>query len=97
MEQWGTALVIKVSTYYPGYWLNMELDPQSLFGLLCTAVLIGWLKPRNTPPPYAFELKSEGTIGQQRLTTSLCDPLIQAMPYPRWFFLKFSYTQRLCL
>jgi hypothetical protein len=24
-----------------GPWLNMELDLQSLFGLLCTAVLIG--------------------------------------------------------
>jgi hypothetical protein len=23
------------------YWLNMELDLQNLFGILCTAVLIG--------------------------------------------------------
>ncbi len=30
--------------------LNMKLDLQSLFGLLCTAVLIGW-DPRNPPPP----------------------------------------------
>ncbi len=29
------------------HWLNMALDLQSLFGLLCTAVLIG-----NTPPPH---------------------------------------------
>ncbi len=29
--------------------LKMELDLQSLFGLLCTAVLI-WLRPLNLPP-----------------------------------------------
>jgi hypothetical protein len=30
--------------------LNMELDPQSLFGLLCTAVLIGRETPQPPPP-----------------------------------------------
>jgi hypothetical protein len=30
--------------------LNMELDLQSLFGLVCTAVLIGWA-PQRPPPP----------------------------------------------
>jgi hypothetical protein len=30
--------------------LNMELDLQSLFGLLCTAALIDWLRPYNAPP-----------------------------------------------
>jgi hypothetical protein len=30
--------------------LDMELYLQSLFGLLCTAVLIGW-DPATTPPP----------------------------------------------
>jgi hypothetical protein len=29
--------------------LNMELDLQSLLGLLCTAVLIGW-DPAHLPP-----------------------------------------------
>jgi hypothetical protein len=41
--------------------LNMELDLRSLFGLLCTAVLIGW--GPATPPP-AFGLIYEGSIGQ---------------------------------
>ncbi len=33
----------------PGHRLNMELDLQSLFGLLCVAVLIG--RDPSTPPP----------------------------------------------
>ncbi len=41
----------------------MELDLQSLFGLLCTAVLIG-RGPATTPPPPAFRLIYEGAIGQ---------------------------------
>jgi hypothetical protein len=40
-----------------GY-IRMELDLQSLFGLLCTAVLIGW--------DPAFGLLYEGAIGQPR-------------------------------
>ncbi len=40
----------------------MELDLQSLFGLLWTAVLIGW--DRNSPLPPAFRLFYEGAIGQ---------------------------------
>jgi hypothetical protein len=48
----------------------MELDLQSLFGLLCTAV------PRNSPPPPAFGLVYEGgAIVQTRKTTSLGNPL----------------------
>jgi hypothetical protein len=31
-------------------WLDMDLDLQTLFGLLCKAVLIG-RDPRNPPPP----------------------------------------------
>ncbi len=42
----------------------MELDLQSLFGLLCTAALIGW-DPANPPLP-AFGLIYEGAIGQPR-------------------------------
>jgi hypothetical protein len=51
----------------------MELDLQSLFGLLCTAVLIG-LDPCNYSPPPAFGLIYEGAIGQPRWKTSLCKP-----------------------
>ncbi len=39
--------------------LNMELDLQSLVGLLCTH----WLRPRNSPLPPAFWLIYEGAIG----------------------------------
>jgi hypothetical protein len=56
--------------------LNMELDLQNLFGLHvhnCTH----WLRPRNPLPP-AFGLIYEGTIGQPRQTTSLCDPWVRA-------------------
>jgi len=51
--------------YLHSHWpkVNMELDLQSLFVLLCTAVLIGW-GPRNPPP--AFGLIYEGAIGQPR-------------------------------
>jgi hypothetical protein len=35
---------------------NMELDLQSLFGLVCTAVLIGCDDPRNSPTLPAFGL-----------------------------------------
>ncbi len=38
----------------------MELDLQSLFGLLSTAVLIGW----DPPPPPAFGLIYESATGQ---------------------------------
>jgi hypothetical protein len=46
--------------------LSMELDLQSLYGLLCTA--FHWLRPRNSPPPPAFGLIViyEGAIGQPR-------------------------------
>jgi hypothetical protein len=48
--------------------LNIELDLQSLFGLLsrdrhsCTH----WLRPLSSPPPSAFGLVYEGAIGQPR-------------------------------
>jgi hypothetical protein len=37
-----------------------------------------WLRPRNPPLPPAFGLVNEGAIGQQRQTTSLCNPLVIA-------------------
>ncbi len=44
--------------------INMELALQSLFGFLCTAVLIGCDDP--APPPPAFGLIYEAAIGQPR-------------------------------
>ncbi len=44
--------------------LNM-VNIQSLFELLCTAVLIGW-DPATPPPPPSFGLIYEGAIGQPR-------------------------------
>ncbi len=55
--------------------LNLELDLQSLFGLLvysCTQ----WLRPWISPLPPSFGLIYEATIDQPRYTTSLCNPLI---------------------
>jgi hypothetical protein len=52
----------------------MELDLLSLFGLLCTAVLIDG-DPAAHPPP-AFGLIYEGAIGQQIKTLSLCIPVL---------------------
>ncbi len=43
----------------------MELDLQSLFGLLCTTVLIGY-DLATPPPPPAFGLIYEVAIGRQR-------------------------------
>ncbi len=46
--------------------LNMKLNIQSLFGLLCTAARIGW-DPATPPlPPPAFGLIYEDAIGQPR-------------------------------
>jgi hypothetical protein len=56
----------------------MELDLQSLFGLLCTSshCCTHLLRPRNSPPHPAFGLVYECAIGQPRSTTSLCNPLV---------------------
>ncbi len=40
------------------HWLNMGLDPQSLFGLLWTAVIIGWDPTTPSPPPLPPHLDS---------------------------------------
>jgi hypothetical protein len=46
--------------------LKIELDLQSLFGLLCiTAVLYSLAETLQLPPP-AFGLKDEGAVGQSR-------------------------------
>jgi hypothetical protein len=45
------------------YRLNMELDLQSIFGLLCTAVYSLAETPHSPPP---FGLIYEGAIGQPR-------------------------------
>jgi hypothetical protein len=54
--------------------VKYELDIQSVFGLLCTAVLTLAETPQ-LPPSLAFGLIYGGTIGQRRKTTSLCDSL----------------------
>jgi hypothetical protein len=51
----------------------MELDLQSLFGLLCTALIIG-CDPATPPSSPAYGLIYEGAIGQPRKTASLCNP-----------------------
>jgi hypothetical protein len=38
-----------------------------------------WLSPRNSPPPPYLDSYDEGTIGQQRKTTSLCNPLFNTV------------------
>ncbi len=54
----------------------MELDLQSLFGLHVHSRTY-WLRPHTPLPPSSpFGLIYEGAIGQPRLTTSLCDPLL---------------------
>ncbi len=40
----------------------MELDLQSLFGLLCIAVLIFWRTRNSPPPPPPFGLTYEGAL-----------------------------------
>jgi hypothetical protein len=45
--------------------LNIELDLLSLFGLLCTAVLVG-LDPATPPLPPHLGLYTRGAIGQPR-------------------------------
>jgi hypothetical protein len=52
----------------------------SLFGLLCTAVLINGWDPQLLPHPPAFELIYVGAIGRSRQTTSLWNPL--DLPFP---------------
>ncbi len=46
------------------HWLNMELDLQSLFGLLWTAVLIGW-GPATPPLPAHLDLYTRALLVSQ--------------------------------
>ncbi len=46
--------------------LNMELDIQSLFGLLCTAVLIGWYPPTPPLPPHFGSYTRALLVSQER-------------------------------
>ncbi len=55
--------------------LNMELDLQSLFGLLCTAVLIGWDPATPSPSPRIWS-HIRGRYWSAK-TTSLCNPLLE--------------------
>jgi hypothetical protein len=62
----------------------MALDLKSLFGLHVQCAQLYSLaettqrNPRPPPPP-PFGLIYEGAIGQPRQTTSLCDPLREAV------------------
>jgi hypothetical protein len=61
----------------------MEVYLQSLFGLHVTgcAQLYSFAETSQPPPPHApaFGLVYEGAIGQQRQTTSLCNPLLSTV------------------
>ena len=46
--------------------LNLELDLQSLFGLLCTYVLIGWERATLFPPPHLGSLTRALLVSQFR-------------------------------
>ncbi len=63
-RKWGRTLMLNNRNYRVPHRLNMDLDIQSLFWRLCTAVLIGWEKA--TPPSPAFGLIYEGAIGLPR-------------------------------
>jgi hypothetical protein len=54
-----TITIYETPVLLPGaHRLNLELDLQGLFGLLCTAVLIGWDWDPATPPPLPPHLGS---------------------------------------
>ncbi len=64
--------------------LKMEIDLQSLFGLHVTwcAQLYSLVETPQLPTPPAFGLVIRGGyIGQQRSTTSLCNPLLTIFPF----------------
>jgi hypothetical protein len=70
LRAWNCSMQIAFLSMEWNHRLNMELDLQSLFWPLCTAVP-HWQRPRNRspqplPPPPAFGLKYEGAIGQPR-------------------------------
>ncbi len=56
--------------------LNMESDLPSLFGLLCTAVLIGGDPAALSLPPVIYSYEGAQLVSQRK-TTSLCNPLLR--------------------
>jgi hypothetical protein len=67
--------------------LNIKLDLQSLFGLLCTAKT-----PQPPPPPHApaygiIYMYKGGAICHPRKTTSLCNPLHLCYHDKEWSYL----------
>ncbi len=79
----GTSFVfIKIPFHFfkgSGYRLNMEVDLQCLFGLhftWCTQLYLLAETPELPPLPPHLDSYYEGAIGHQRLTTSLCNPLV---------------------
>ncbi len=68
--------------------LNMKLDLQSLYGLLCTAVLISW-NPATPPlPPHLGSYTRALLVGQEK-TTSLYNPLHMHQPRHCWWYHQF--------
>ncbi len=71
-------LNLKICSRSSHHRLNMELDPQRLFGLLCTAVLIGW-DPATPPfPPHLGSYTRALLVNQDRrhLFVTYCLKLI---------------------
>jgi hypothetical protein len=64
-EYLGASVPISFWTDWATHMLNMELDLQSLFGLLCTAVLIGW-NPASPPPPHLGSYTRALLVSQDR-------------------------------
>ncbi len=59
--------------------LNLELDLQSLFGLLCTAVLIGWNPPYSPPAPHLGSYTRALLDSQERRHLT---PTFRTLPTP---------------
>jgi len=65
----------------------MELDLQTLLGLLCAAALIGWLRPRNSPlPPHLGSNTWTLLVSQDRLHLFVTPWLSQSL-----------YTTKVCV
>ncbi len=74
-DRWHTGWLRKRDNFADESWVSEEPNhiAHRLFGLLCTALLIGW-SPASPPLPPVFGLIYEGAIGQPRWTTSVCNP-----------------------
>ncbi len=60
------SLLRKMCWVWANLRLNMELDLQNLFGLLCTAVLIGWDSATSPLPPHPGSYTRALLVSQDR-------------------------------